>query len=132
MTGAFAVIKSIDTSLTVDEIQDLLEATGVLVTDMRPANPSPNQVAAGVTALTGYVTPRLQLDAAVALLVGEADLRVLKDCKPDLRLLIGETVTCTIFIDNLGPAPALNVVAVEEYLSDGTFDIDAVSTTVGS
>ena len=132
VTGAFAVIASIDPSLTVDEIEDLLKATGVLVTDLRAISPSPSQVGPPITAISGYVTPRLQLDAAVAALVGEADLRVLKDCKPDQPVLAGTTVTCTIFVDNLGPSPALNVVAVDEYLSDGTFDFDSISTTVGS
>jgi subtilisin family serine protease len=78
VTGAFAVIRNIvGASWSVGDILTLLQNTAPLVTDMRAAN-NPG----GGGTLTGYVKPRLQLDAAVADLL-PADLRVLKDCKPD-------------------------------------------------
>ena len=53
-----------------------------------------------------------------------ADLLVSKLCKPDTEpALVGETGTCTIFVDNLGPSDADNVVVVDSIASDGIFDL---------
>jgi uncharacterized repeat protein (TIGR01451 family) len=62
----------------------------------------------------------------------EADLRVMKDCKPDGDILAGEEATCTIIVENLGPSTARAVTVVDTYLSDGTFEIGTVTTTVGT
>jgi len=127
VTGAFAVIRNIvGASWSVGDILTLLQNTGPLITDMRAAN-NPG----GGGTLTGYVKPRLQLDAAVADLL-PADLRVLKDCKPDSPFPAGTTADCTIFVDNLGPAPAINVELVDELVSDGSFTIGTVTTDTGS
>jgi len=127
VTGAFAVIRNIvGATWSVDDILTLLQNTAPLVTDMRAAN-NPG----GGGTLTGYVKPRLQLDAAVADLL-PADLRVLKDCKPDSPFPAGTAADCTIYVDNLGPAPAINVELVDELLSDGTFTIGTVTTDTGS
>jgi Subtilase family/Domain of unknown function DUF11 len=129
VTGAFAVIRSIvGTSMSVADILTLLQNTGELITDTRPAN-NPGGVGSGT--LTGYVKPRLQLDAAVAELL-PADLRLLKICKPDDSLPTGENATCTIFVDNLGPAPAINVILVDDYLSNERFKIRSVRVSDGS
>lgn len=127
VTGAFAMIKAINPAMTVDEIENLLKDTGVLVRDTRPANAATGQV----NPAQGYVKPRIQLDAAVASLT-QADLRVFKDCKPDQPLLVGGTATCTISVQNLGPDPAIGVMAVDEYLSNGNFTFGAVTTTAGT
>lgn len=60
------------------------------------------------------------------------DLSVVKDCKPDDPLLIGETATCTITVTNLGATTALGVVAVDSYLSDGTFTLGAATAVKGA
>ncbi|MHB8809574.1 MAG: S8 family serine peptidase [Desulfobulbaceae bacterium] len=123
VTGAFAMLKALDPALSVGDIENLLKTTGVLVMDNRAPNP------AGADA--GHVKPRIQLDAAVASLT-EADLRVFKDCKPDQPMLVGDTATCTITVQNLGPDPALGVMAVDEYVSNGTIAFGTVATTAGS
>jgi Domain of unknown function DUF11 len=59
------------------------------------------------------------------------DVRVFKDCKPDKSVPTGEPATCTILVENLGPGPALGVEAVDRFLSNGTFEFGAITTTVG-
>ncbi len=51
VAGAFALCRSVNPSLTVDQIEIILEDTGVPVTDIRPG---------GL-----YIKPRLQMDAAI-------------------------------------------------------------------
>ncbi len=132
VTGAFAMIKAIDPSMTVGDIQNLLENTGVLVTDTRPpCDFSANDPPGRKCEFCGLVTPRIQLDAAVASIT-TADLRVFKDCKPDRPMLVGDTATCTITVQNLGPDPALSVTAIDEYVSDGIFEFGTVTTSAGT
>lgn len=129
VAGAFAVIRSIvGPSWSVDDILTLLQNTAPLITDTRAVN---NPGGGGSGTLAGYVKPRLQLAVAVSSLTG-ADVRVLKDCKPDGPLLVGQNATCTILVDNLGPGPAINVSLVDEELSNGTFNIGTVTTSAGS
>ena len=64
---------------------------------------------------------------AVTIVEDLADLRVTKECKPDEPLPAGETGTCTIFVDNLGPSDARNVVLTDVHLSDGSFTIGTVT-----
>lgn len=61
-----------------------------------------------------------------------SDLQVTKICKPDGPLLAGETGTCTIYVDNLGPSDARNVVMEDSIVSDGTFSIGTVTTSQGT
>jgi uncharacterized repeat protein (TIGR01451 family) len=123
VTGAFAMIKAIDPSMSVGDILSLLQTTGVLVRDNRPPNPA--------NANAGHVKPRIQLDAAVAA-VTEANLRVFKDCKPDDAMLVGDTATCTIVVENLGPDAAIAVSAIDQYVSNGTFEFGTVTTAAGT
>jgi subtilisin family serine protease len=100
VTGAFAVIKAMAPSMSVGDIETLLETTGVLVTDGRdPCDFSASVPAGRVCDFSGITKPRLQLDAAVASLT-ETDLRVFKDCKPDQPMLVGDSATCTITVQN--------------------------------
>jgi uncharacterized repeat protein (TIGR01451 family) len=134
VAGAFAMIEAIDPDMSAADVLDLLQTTGVLVRDERPPN-------AGVTTddppvtqenpVSGYVKPRIQLDAAVAAIT-EADLRVFKDCKPDDPMLLGEEAICTIEVENLGPDAAMAVVATDDYVSNGEFTIGAPTTTAGT
>jgi uncharacterized repeat protein (TIGR01451 family) len=61
-----------------------------------------------------------------------SDLRVTKICKPDGPLAAGEIGTCTIYVDNLGPSDARNVVMEDSVLSDGTFTIGTVTPSQGT
>jgi uncharacterized repeat protein (TIGR01451 family) len=63
----------------------------------------------------------------------ESDLRVLKYGKPDGRVLAGEVLTYTVFVDNLGPSVAwpADVVLVDDLTSNGVFDILSIDPTVG-
>ncbi|MDX1461007.1 MAG: hypothetical protein R3348_08120 [Xanthomonadales bacterium] len=63
--------------------------------------------------------------------ISEADLAVSKECKPDEPLQAGETGTCTIWVDNLGPSMANSVVLTDTHLSEGNFTIGSVSTDTG-
>ena len=61
-----------------------------------------------------------------------ADLKITKVCKPDGQLPAGQTGTCTIFIDNLGPSSARDIVVTDANLSDGAFTIGTVTPSQGT
>lgn len=61
-----------------------------------------------------------------------SDLRVTKVCKPDAKLLAGQTGTCTIYVDNLGPSDARNVRVTDSNLSIGSFTIGTITASQGS
>jgi uncharacterized repeat protein (TIGR01451 family) len=83
---------------------------------------------------TDTIDPDTSNNTATAVTFAEelSDLRVTKICKPDDQLLAGETATCTIFVDNLGPSDARNVQLTDTNLSDGTFTIGTVTASQGS
>ncbi|GAA2124640.1 hypothetical protein GCM10009843_21540 [Nocardioides bigeumensis] len=56
-----------------------------------------------------------------------ADLKVFKECKPDVPMAAGEVGTCTIIVTNQGPAAAENVRVVDEHVSNGTFTFGTVT-----
>ncbi len=62
----------------------------------------------------------------------EADLQVTKVCKPDDLLPAGETGFCTVFVDNVGPSSARDVVVTDENLSDGAFTFGTITPSQGS
>jgi len=62
----------------------------------------------------------------------KADLRLYKECKPDQPLLAGQTATCSIVVENLGPSTARNVTVIDVHQSNGTFTIGTVTTTAGT
>lgn len=61
-----------------------------------------------------------------------ADLRVTKLCKPDDDLRAGETGTCTIFVDNVGPSYARDVVLRDTHVSDGDFTFGTITPSQGT
>ncbi len=61
-----------------------------------------------------------------------ADVSLTKQCKPDGPIAAGGTGTCTIFVDNLGPSNAQNVVVTDTNVGSGSFTINAMTTTTGS
>lgn len=52
-----------------------------------------------------------------------ADLNVVKIVKPDTTVLAGQTINCTIIVENLGSHYALNVSIRDEILSSGIFEL---------
>lgn len=62
----------------------------------------------------------------------KADLRVSKICKPDGPLPAGQTGTCTIYVDNLGPSSARDIVLTDAHLSDGAFTFGTITTSQGT
>ncbi|MGW9629103.1 DUF7507 domain-containing protein [Agromyces sp. NPDC055520] len=61
-----------------------------------------------------------------------SDLKVTKICKPDDELPAGDTGTCTVFVDNLGPSSARDIVVTDANLSDGAFAIGTVTASQGN
>jgi uncharacterized repeat protein (TIGR01451 family) len=60
----------------------------------------------------------------------EADLKVMKFCKPDTRVLAGELINYTIIVDNLGPSNARNVTIKDTILSSGTFTLVSMTSNL--
>ncbi len=54
----------------------------------------------------------------VTIVEDEADLAVTKLCKPDTQIQAGETIECTVFVDNYGPSYARDVFVTDTILSD--------------
>jgi uncharacterized repeat protein (TIGR01451 family) len=71
-------------------------------------------------------------DTEGTIIEDKADLEVTKVCKPDDELPAGETGTCTIFVDNLGPSFARDVVMRDVNLSDGAFTFGTITTSQGT
>lgn len=57
----------------------------------------------------------------------EADLSVIKICKPDTWALAGEYINYTIIVENLGPSTARNVVVTDEIRSSGIFTVVSIT-----
>lgn len=72
------------------------------------------------------------LNAALAALGDAADLVVTKLCKPDGPITVGQTGTCTILVQNLGPDPARTTTIVDQLVSNGMFTIGAVTASAGT
>jgi len=77
-------------------------------------------------------TPENNVATELTMIEDLADLRVTKLCKPDDQLLAGETATCTIYVDNLGPSDARNVELTDANLANGIFTFGTITTSQGS
>jgi uncharacterized repeat protein (TIGR01451 family) len=82
--------------------------------------------------LWGTRVSKLTFDDCVADSNLSADLRVFKDCKPDVPLPAGETGICTILVENLGRSPAEAISVIDRHVSNGTFTFGAIATTAGA
>jgi len=78
---------------------------------------------ATVSADQGDPDPTNNSASASTIVQDLADLQLSKQCKPDGPLATGGVATCTIFVDNLGPSDARDVVVVDTHLSNGAFTI---------
>jgi uncharacterized repeat protein (TIGR01451 family) len=69
------------------------------------------------------------------LVVDRADLRILKECKPDQpnAALAGTETFCDIYVDNLGPSNARNVVVTDQIIGSTPFTVTNIqlSSTSG-
>lgn len=66
---------------------------------------------------------------AITVVKESADLLITKQCKPDGPVVVGQNGTCTIFVDNLGPSDATNVVVTDTHLSNGAFSISSANAS---
>ena len=97
-------------------------------------NNGPRSIFNTVTASSNTVDDDLSdnTDVEGTIVEDKADLEVTKVCKPDGPLPAGETGTCTIFVDNLGPSFARAVVLRDTNLSDGAFTFGTITTSQGT
>ena len=89
-----------------------------------------NVVSVGTAAVD--TDPSNNTDTETTFIQDKADLQVTKMCKPDGPLPAGETGTCTIYVDNLGPSSARDVVLVDTSVSDGEFTFGDITASQGS
>ena len=61
----------------------------------------------------------------------DTNLRVLKECKQDHPLEVGQSGQCTILIDNLGPSTAQDVELSDTLVSDGNINVVSVTSIQG-
>ena len=78
---------------------------------------------AEVDSLTADGNSRNDTKILETILQDSADLRVVKTSTPDTSVDAGEIFTYTIFVDNLGPSHARNVVLTDTILSSGAFTL---------
>lgn len=79
---------------------------------------------ATVSADQGDLDESDNTDSVITIVQDSSDLEVTKLCKPDQTTLpAGETGICEVFVDNLGPSYAREVVIYDEIVSDGMYTI---------
>jgi uncharacterized repeat protein (TIGR01451 family) len=66
-----------------------------------------------------------------AIVNDSADLAVQKICKPDTTIYEGQSINCSVFVDNFGPSWARNVDISDTTLSNGPFTISNVTASSG-
>src|SRR4029077_3183614 len=91
-----------------------LTNTAVAASDEQDPDSSNNPATAAVT-----VTP-------------QADLQVMKVCKPDSPAQAGSNALCTITVTNNGPSDAQNVTLNDNIVASSPFQITSVSPSVGT
>lgn len=71
------------------------------------------------------------IDTAETIVLESADLAISKQCKPDTSpVQAGGNGTCYIYVDNVGPSAARNVVVTDSIDSDGIFELVSASMSV--
>lgn len=91
--------------------------------------PAPDTAESG---LWGTRATKLTFDGCVADTASQADVSVVKECKPDVPMPAGETGVCDIVVQNFGPAAAEAVKVVDRHVSNGTFEFGTITTTAGT
>ncbi|MDZ5623023.1 DUF11 domain-containing protein [Nocardioides sp. HM23] len=91
--------------------------------------PAPDTAQSG---LWGTRVTKLTFDDCVADTAVQADLGVVKECKPDVAMPAGETGICDIVVTNFGPNAAEAVKLVDRHVSNGTFEFGTITTSAGS
>ncbi len=85
---------------------------------------------ASVSALNPDPAPANNVARASIFIQDEADLRLTKMSKPHDVVRAGEAFSYTIFVDNLGPSAARNVVITDTLITQGTVDPFACSMSI--
>jgi len=85
---------------------------------------------ASVSAENADPNPANDSITLVTLLVDLADLKVTKISEPHTTVQAGETFTYTIFVDNLGPSVARNVVITDTLLNEHSVTIQSCAFSV--
>ena len=69
--------------------------------------------------------------SATTEVIAQADLAIAKECKPDQpnTAPAGSTTFCEIYVDNLGPSDAQNVVITDRIISNTSFTVTAIIPT---
>jgi uncharacterized repeat protein (TIGR01451 family) len=104
-SASFTIKVKIDPALVVDDGVETIINTATVSADQGELDETDN---------TALVTTIVQ---------DEADLEVTKLCKPDGPLNAGEIATCTVYVDNLGPSYARDVVITDTNVSNAEFTI---------
>lgn len=91
--------------------------------------PAPDTAESG---LWGTRVSKLTFDDCVADTATQADIGIVKECKPDIPMPAGDTGVCDIVVQNFGPAAAEAVKVVDRHVADGTFEFGAITTTAGA
>lgn len=84
---------------------------------------------AEVSAASGDTNPGNNIAVASTQVVEEADLRVLKTCKPDGIATAGSTAFCEIHVDNLGASDARSVSLVDAITSNAAFTVTSATVS---
>lgn len=84
---------------------------------------------ATVTALSGDFDPTNNTATASTVVVEQADLRVIKTCKPDGPATANSPGHCDIQVDNLGLSDARNVTLTDAITSSAPFTITTVTVS---
>lgn len=86
---------------------------------------------ATVTASQTDGNPSNNSATATTQVTESADLRVLKECKPDQpnKQTAGTATFCDIYVDNLGPSAARNVVLTDQVIGGTPFTITAITSS---
>ncbi len=89
------------------------------------ADATPGQSISNTVTVAGSPDPHPANDSATSavLVLGQADLHVLKFGRASGVVGAGENLTYTIIVDNLGPGYAHGVVLEDEMQTDGTFEL---------
>ena len=98
-----------------------------------PANTPPGSITNTATVTGHELDPDASNNTASATteVIALADLAIAKECKPDQpnTAPAGSTTFCEIYVDNIGPSDAQNVVITDRIISNTSFTVTAIIPT---
>jgi uncharacterized repeat protein (TIGR01451 family) len=107
--------------------------TLVLPTTVANAGGPTNLTNSATVSSAAVIDPNSSNNTAedTAVVNDSADLAVAKICKPDTTIYEGQSIKCSVFVNNSGPSWARNVVMDDTTLSNGAFTITGVVVNPG-